>query len=263
MKKINYLYLFLLLAIVGINSKIIAAQLPTYYPKEEYILKYLNQMPWNSYKAHYVPGLTSWFWVGGPNDCVKDTVRKGMIWEPYNINLLKQFIKKGDRVIDVGAHIGTITLAMSNLVGKSGAVFAFESELITFRELYWNIYSNLRTNIFPYLVWLGDKNTEKEMSGKLYSTSWIREYRTLDSFNLDNIALMKIDIESTEDEFLEGARETIARSRPILIIEIRGGCGWQPDYEMKKKIEHTIQTLESMDYKVGKILIDDYLALPK
>ncbi|MGL4348313.1 MAG: FkbM family methyltransferase [Chlamydiales bacterium] len=263
MKKINYLYGFLLLAIIGINYKISAVQLPTYYPKDEYIFKYLDKMPWESYKAHYVPEITTWFWVGGYNDCVKDTVRKGKVWEPYIVDLLKKFVKKGDTVIDVGAHIGTITFAMSNLVESTGKVLSFEADLTLFRELYWNIYSNLRTNIFPYLIWLGDKNEEKEMTGSSYDINWIREYRTLDSFNLDNIALMKIDIESTEDEFLEGAKETIARSRPILIIEIRGGCGWNPNPEMNQKIQHTIQTLESMDYIVKKILIDDYLALPK
>lgn len=262
MKKFTCWCLFSFLTIGGISSKTFAAQLPTYYPQEKYISEYLHKMPWKSYKAYHVPNL-AWFWIGGPNDCVKDTVRGGKIWEPYIVDLLKKYIKPGNRVIDVGAHIGTISLAMSNLVGNTGMVFAFEAELITFRELYWNIYSNVRTNIVPYLVWLGDKNEQSECSGKRYNSTWIREYRTLDSFEFDNIALMKIDIESTEDEFLEGAKETIARSRPILIIEIRGGCGWMPNAEMKQKIQHTIQTLESMDYAVSKILIDDYLALPK
>lgn len=263
MKKKNHWSIFLLILIIGINSKTVAAPLPEYYPKEEYVSQYLNKMPWKSYTAHYVPGITTWFWLGGFNDCVKDTVRKGMVWEPYIVNLLKIYIKKGDTVIDVGAHIGTITLAMSNLVGNTGKVLSFEAELRKFRELYWNIYSNKRTNVFPYLVWLGNKNEQSECEAKDPLTSWIREHRTLDSFAFDNIALMKIDIESTEDEFLEGAKETIARCRPILILEIRGGCGWKPNADMKKKINHTIQTLQDMDYVVRKILIDDYLALPK
>lgn len=262
MSKLVYWCIFSFFAIGEINSKIFAAQLLTYYPKEQYISEYLNKMPWNSYKAYHVPNL-AWFWIGGATDCVKDTIKKRIIWEPYIVDLLKKYIKQGNRVIDVGAHIGTISLAMSNLAGNTGKVFAFEAELSTFRELYWNIYSNMRTNIVPYLVWLGDKNEQRECPRGKYTINWIQECRTLDSFELDNIALMKIDIESIEDEFLEGAKETIARSRPILIIEIRGGCGWMPDPEMKKKIQHTIQTLENMNFAVSKILIDDYLALPK
>jgi FkbM family methyltransferase len=43
--------------------------------------------------------------------------------------------------------------------------------------------------------------------------------RTLDSFDLSNISLIKIDVEGHEEAVIEGARETIARNRPVLIIE--------------------------------------------
>jgi len=74
---------------------------------------------------------------------------------------------------------------------------------------------------------------------------------------------MKIDIECTEDELLEGAQKTIADSRPVLVIEIMGGFGWSESPEVKARIRHTIDILESMDYIVSKIWVDDYLAIPK
>jgi FkbM family methyltransferase len=45
------------------------------------------------------------------------------------------------------------------------------------------------------------------------------ETRTLDSFNLSNIAMMKIDVEGHEEAVLEGGRETLRRNQPSLIIE--------------------------------------------
>ena len=44
--------------------------------------------------------------------------------------------------------------------------------------------------------------------------------KTLDIFQLGNISLIKIDVEGFEFEVLEGALETIKKSRPAIIIEI-------------------------------------------
>lgn len=45
------------------------------------------------------------------------------------------------------------------------------------------------------------------------------ETRTLDSFSFSNIAMIKIDVEGHEEAVLEGARETLRRHQPALIIE--------------------------------------------
>ena len=41
----------------------------------------------------------------------------------------------------------------------------------------------------------------------------------LDEFNLPRVDLIKIDVEGMELEALEGARRTIERSHPIMLIE--------------------------------------------
>lgn len=45
------------------------------------------------------------------------------------------------------------------------------------------------------------------------------ELRTLDSYSLDEISFIKIDVEGHEEAVIEGARETLRRSRPVLLIE--------------------------------------------
>jgi len=42
---------------------------------------------------------------------------------------------------------------------------------------------------------------------------------TLDSLNLDNISMMKIDVENHENEVLEGAKQTILRNKCMIFIE--------------------------------------------
>lgn len=44
--------------------------------------------------------------------------------------------------------------------------------------------------------------------------------RTLDSFHFRSVGFMKIDVEGHEIDVLRGARETLVRDRPVLLIEI-------------------------------------------
>ncbi len=46
------------------------------------------------------------------------------------------------------------------------------------------------------------------------------ELKTLDSLDLRDVALMKIDVEGHELAVLEGARETISRYRPTVLVEV-------------------------------------------
>lgn len=244
----------------------------SYFPEEPWLANYLSEMPWQHYSSYYVKDL-AWFWVDSAKDCVKDTIKEGKIWEPYIIYELIQYIKPGDSVIDIGAHIGTISMAMSNLVGAEGKVYSFEGERQFFRELWHNIYSNGRKNIFPHLCWLSDHNEDiffysyypEEYSPVATSNDkkpWPLKVRTLDSFNFKNIGLIKMDVECTEDQVLAGALKTIECSRPVIIIEIMGGFGLSSDPVVHEKINNTLNTLLKLNYSVTKILIDDYLAVP-
>jgi FkbM family methyltransferase len=60
---------------------------------------------------------------------------------------LKQNIKPGDVVIDVGANIGYFTCLLSKLVGKSGHVYSFEPELNNFKMLKMNVEENNCSNV--------------------------------------------------------------------------------------------------------------------
>jgi FkbM family methyltransferase len=69
--------------------------------------------------------------------------------------------------------------------------------------------------------------------------------KTLDSFNFDNIDMIKIDVEGFEEEILAGAEQTILQNKPILAIE-------QQKHEYKDAMIElpSVRMLEAWGYKV-------------
>jgi hypothetical protein len=54
------------------------------------------------------------------------------------------------------------------------------------------------------------------------------EVRTLDGFGFADVRFIKADVEGSEREVLDGARETIARDRPALLLELLSGTHENP-----------------------------------
>ena len=70
--------------------------------------------------------------------------------------------------------------------------------------------------------------------------------RTLDSFNLENIALIKIDVQGWEKKVLKGAEETLKRCKPLLIIEFE-------NHQLLKtntSVEELIAYIKQLDYYI-------------
>lgn len=56
--------------------------------------------------------------------------------------LMARFLRAGDIALDVGANIGTCTLAMASAVGTTGLVHAFEPQALVFQTLCANLAIN-------------------------------------------------------------------------------------------------------------------------
>ena len=64
-------------------------------------------------------------------------------------------VNPGDTVVDVGANVGTVTLAQANRVGPSGVVHAFEPQRIIHQLLATSLTLNGLLNVRTYATALG------------------------------------------------------------------------------------------------------------
>lgn len=68
------------------------------------------------------------------------------------------------------------------------------------------------------------------------------EAKRLDDLAIEDVGFIKIDVEGFEQAVLEGARETIARDRPSLLIEME-------EAHTKQPIEEAIAAVEALGYR--------------
>jgi FkbM family methyltransferase len=142
--------------------------------------------------------------------------------------------------VDIGAHVGTYSLAFAQ---RCAAVHSFECSPKTFNYLCANIaLRDLHAQITPHRYALGSKagvvpyyehspdggGNSCHGFGRTSKTVDV-EVRTLDSFHLDNIGLIKIDVEGFEANVLKGAVETLPRNNyPRILFE-----SWRPQREVE------------------------------
>jgi FkbM family methyltransferase len=162
-------------------------------------------------------------------------------YEQENFEFLKQHVKKGDHVLDIGAHIGLFSTIAAQLTGHKGKVYAFEPAAETNALLKQTISINRMENIIePYSEAMGaasGKTTfyvsavKGDNSNSLVSYKEDRELYAMDvdmfsiddfvkNKNLTSIAFIKIDVEGAEYDALCGAMNTLQHLRPVCIVAI-------------------------------------------
>ncbi|KIL99004.1 SAM-dependent methyltransferase [Paramagnetospirillum magnetotacticum MS-1] len=146
--------------------------------------------------------------------------------------LFRQILRAGDTVVEAGANIGGLTLPLAGLVGARGRVLAFEAQRPIHAVLTTNLMLNGLQQVWAERVALGAaagniKVPLLDLSrtgnfGGISTGGDVGEdcpLVTLDSYGLQSLKLIKIDVEGAESEVIDGARHTITRTRPVLYVE--------------------------------------------
>lgn len=166
--------------------------------------------------------------------------------EAETLDMFRRLLNPGDRVVEVGAHIGYFTILFSRLVGPGGQVTVFEpgeNNLTYLRENTRGLSNvTIREAAVGRTVGVADFYVES-ISGQ--NNSLIEGYAGLESTaaaahldpgvrvvqvpvttleaiadELGDVDLVKIDIEGAELDALRGSAGWIATQRPMLMVEV-------------------------------------------
>jgi len=161
------------------------------------------------------------------------------------IKFFKQFIKPGDLVIDIGAHIGDTTVPMSLCSGTQGLAIGFDPNPYVFKILEKNASLNKdKTNILPINFAISQKEEEfyfisseasfcnggispttKSKHGKFIFPQKIKGvnlktflYKNYEKW-LTKLSFIKIDTEGYDKEILKSIEDLIIFCKPIIVAE--------------------------------------------
>lgn len=165
-------------------------------------------------------------------DPIQRSHREGAFFEAEELALMRQHLPKGGTFLDIGANVGNHSL-FAGLFCAADKIIPFEPNPLAYRLLVLNIVMNdlQDRTVFDY-VGFGASDMDREgfaMTDRHKNLGAAKmvpgegEIATLrpDDF-LDDVApdFVKIDVEGMEMEVLRGLQKTIARVRPVLLVEV-------------------------------------------
>ncbi len=158
--------------------------------------------------------------------------------EARNIAGVKRFVSPGDLVVDVGANIGVLTGLFARWVGQDGSVIAIEPEPVNLAALRRRMKRRDLAMVEIVPAAAGDRDGRARLritphhpgdhhvvTGNACAGGTIE----VDSVTVDGVLaarsgkcpnLLKIDVQGAELAVLRGARQTLARCRPAVLIEV-------------------------------------------
>lgn len=229
--------------------------------------------------------------IGKPGELISEHIFAGGSWDSHIVHLAQEVsVSSSGIAIDVGAHFGAITIALSNMFQE---VLSFEPNDFNYRVLCGNIAINRLENVRLFnhalyskeiMLCLGEddkqeipvpKNTFTEFNGNLsnnlgaylFTEGDDRPFghvaRTLDSFGLSNVSFIKVDAQGADGEVLLGAMDTIKRCLPVVVFE------WEErlSRQFSVSFDDLCKEFEGLDYQVSPLKVHnekqiDYVARP-
>jgi len=159
------------------------------------------------------------------------------LFEKNLIEWCKQFCSKDKNMLDIGAHSGTYTISLAD---NCKHVYSFEPQKMTYYSLCGSVALSNIKNVTCINIGLGsaDQVGTQQLNivsldgggSSLHCNNMLKteikeveeiKIRTLDSFNIDNIGFIKIDVEDNELQVLQFSQNILKKSNyPKILFEM-------------------------------------------
>ncbi len=171
-------------------------------------------------------------------------------------------LRSGEVVIDAGANIGVYAMCAAHRVGKEGVVIAIEPHPLNFALLTRNAERNGFKNVrlLECAVDAEPGTAELYVHERAINHSLVRksgkavsvEVKTIDGIvqdqALQKIDVIKIDTEGNVPEILNGAKESISKYRPRIVIERDAPDEMQGVEEFLKNLDYRTRDVRTLTY---------------
>jgi FkbM family methyltransferase len=218
---------------------------------------------------------------------VRSGVNRGMRWivgssihgcwlghyETEKQAAIRRLVGPGMKIFDIGANAGFYTLAFSRLTGPTGRVWAFEPLPENIRNLRRHVELNGLQNVTLVDAAVAQRSgvagfeaAADNSMGHLSERSELR-VRTvsIDEFCADPAVaapdLIKLDVEGAESAVLEGARRTLARSRPVVLLATHGADQARLCVDLLRQTGYRLSALDGAPV-AGDPAADELIAIP-
>jgi FkbM family methyltransferase len=191
-------------------------------------------------------------------------------YQPAILGALQRYLRPGDVFFDIGANVGFISAQAAGLVGREGAVHAFEPVPKYFVKLQSVSVNNPEYRILANQAACGDREGSIEvavdkdnMGGSSAVPNRVAHIEqrvqvpliSLDRYILDHglstITMIKIDVEGFEFFVLSGLRQTLSPNRPgvrpVILCEI------VPSAYERERLGFGIQRLQELLQEIAYV----------
>ena len=163
-------------------------------------------------------------------------------YEKENVLFFREHASHIRIIIDIGSHLGVMSVTMAKLAGPKSTLYCFEPTPATYRIFREVIELNhLEDRIIPFPDAVSDRPGQVEFyvtDIEGHNSNTLIKYRngsgnetpvtvntiSVDEFklhkNISKIDFLKIDAEGAEMKVLRGARKTFLKDRPFAILAL-------------------------------------------
>jgi len=221
------------------------------------------------------------------NDIIYTHLKKNLIYDRYIADLMIEYHFKSTNkglILDVGANIGQMSIYVANSIINSNHKMLTGPVLISVEaepELYKLLKMNIQNNGFSSTIechdivaWSAQTSVNFPIPDLKKFSSWGsygveplkgRKDRLLKAFTLDsivknrNVSVIKLDIQGSEFNALQGCLEIITKSKPVIIFEF--------EYRQSKILGVTfkdyLSLIENYNYKFLNMRYPNFVIGPK